>query len=115
MCRELAAEKNASEALLTKLKAEKQALEALLGMICDASFWVSSDGDTVVQSERRFDAVMGCSMLEQSLLGHFPRNEHERLKRVMCVEDVGATSPVRSLTTVMWPLHGSAYHSPNRL
>jgi hypothetical protein len=99
MCQELAAEKSGSEALLTKLKAEKQALEALLGMFCDAVFWLSDDGDTVVQSERRFDAVMGCNMLEQSLLSHFPSSEHERLKRAVCVEDVGVNSPVRLLTT----------------
>jgi hypothetical protein len=101
MCQELAAEKSGSEALMTKLKAEKQALEALLGMICDASFWLADDGDTVVKSERRFDAVMGCNMLEQSLLSHFPSSEHERLKRAVCVEDVGEDSPVRLLTTVV--------------
>ena len=40
-------------------------------------------------------------MLGQSLLGHLPCIEHERLKRVMCVEDVGVTSPVRLLTTAI--------------
>ena len=63
MCQELAIGKVASEKLMTQLKAEKQAVEALLGMVCDSSFWLSSDGDTVSRSEARFDAMMGSIMV----------------------------------------------------
>lgn len=95
MCRELATEKLASEALLTKLKAEKQALEALLNMVCDASFWLASDGDTVARSEKRLDAIMGCEMLQQSFHTHVPSLEHDRLMNALHPKQSGLLeSPV---------------------
>lgn len=101
MCQELAAEKAASEILLTKLKAEKQALEALLGMVCDGAFWLSSDGDTVVRSEKRIDAIMGCEMLNDSLRRHLLPSEHGRLTNTIQTEVEGTESPVKLLTTTI--------------
>lgn len=99
MCRELAAEKLASQTLNMKLEAEKQSLEALLAMICDGSFWLARDGDTVVRSEKRFDAIMGCEMLDQSFRTHVASSEHGRLLSALQVEDTHAGSSVKLLST----------------
>jgi hypothetical protein len=99
MCQALAGEKDASQTLLAELKFEKQALEALLGMISDASCWLSSDGDTVTRSETRFDALVGRSMVGQSLCSRVPCSEHGRLRGAFYVEDAVLASPVRLLTT----------------
>jgi len=94
-------EKEASNSLLEQLEVEKSALEALLGMICDASFWLSSNGDTVVRSDKRFDAIVGRNMLNQCLSGCVHDRERDRLMKTIQVAYSNFTSPgnVRLLTT----------------
>lgn len=100
-CKELAAQKLASETLLVELKQQKQALESLLSMVCDSSFWLSKNGERIVCSEKRFDAMLGRNMLQERLLDHIPDKEHNRLVNALRAESAGpgADSPVRLLPT----------------
>merc|ERR1719506_3569685 len=93
------AEKHASDSLLEQVEVEKKALESLLSMICDASFWLSSNGDTVVRGDKRLDAIVGREMLNQCLSDHVLDRERVRLMKAMHVEYSAMTLPVRLLTT----------------
>merc|ERR1740129_396562 len=42
-----------------QLMAEKESFEKLLAMVCDATLWLATDGDTVLRSDQRFDAIVG--------------------------------------------------------
>jgi hypothetical protein len=99
ICENLTLEKQASESVMEQLEVEKKALESLLNGICDASIWLSGNGDTVVRSERRFDAVVGRKMLNESLSNCLVASERERVMKAMHTQYSGADGPVRLLTT----------------
>merc|ERR1719454_2680110 len=43
-----------------QLASEKESSKSLLSMVCDATFWLSEDGDTILHSSRQLDAILGC-------------------------------------------------------
>jgi len=47
---------------LRELAAEKETLEALLAMVCDATAWVSKGRSTVARCDQRFDMLIGRGM-----------------------------------------------------
>lgn len=62
------------------VKAEKEALEALLSTVCDAGCWVAADGDTVLRGDRRLDDIMGVEMEGTQLSKCLDREDRERLQ-----------------------------------
>eukprot|EP00419_Tripos_fusus_P015519 CAMPEP_0172753630 /NCGR_PEP_ID=MMETSP1074-20121228/156360_1 /TAXON_ID=2916 /ORGANISM="Ceratium fusus, Strain PA161109" /LENGTH=90 /DNA_ID=CAMNT_0013586351 /DNA_START=22 /DNA_END=290 /DNA_ORIENTATION=+ len=38
---------------------EKEASESVLSMLCDATFWLAADGDTLVDSDHRLEGIIG--------------------------------------------------------
>lgn len=65
-----------------ELAAEKEASEALVSMICDAACWIAADGDTVSSGDPRLDTIMGgLRMQGQSLGSYMPQDERDRLRQ----------------------------------
>merc|ERR1719235_1951330 len=62
-----------------QLAAEKESSKSLLSMVCDATFWLACDGDTILESSRHFDALLGCRAERTRLSRHIPEKETSRL------------------------------------
>jgi hypothetical protein len=62
-----------------QLAAEKESFKSLLSMVCDATFWLSRDGDTILRSSRQFDAILGQHAEQSRLSEHMPDAEASRL------------------------------------
>jgi hypothetical protein len=62
-----------------ELAAEKEASKSLLSMVCDATFWLSRDGDTILKSTKQFDAILGQHAEQSHLSQHMPDSEVSRL------------------------------------
>eukprot|EP00747_Dinoflagellata_sp_TGD_P143767 gnl/TRDRNA2_/TRDRNA2_176432_c0_seq14.p1 gnl/TRDRNA2_/TRDRNA2_176432_c0~~gnl/TRDRNA2_/TRDRNA2_176432_c0_seq14.p1 ORF type:complete len:534 (-),score=50.25 gnl/TRDRNA2_/TRDRNA2_176432_c0_seq14:105-1706(-) len=89
---ELAAEKK-------ELAAEKEASEMLLSTVCDASFWLAGDGATLVQTDSRLDGLIGCSMQGERFSDHCFDSEWERVHACIQGNTEGHSSRVRVLPT----------------
>merc|ERR1719162_1835531 len=63
-----------------QLEAEQESSKSLLSMVCDATFWVSQDGDTILRSTRQFDALLGCHADLTQLCQHVPKSESLRVR-----------------------------------
>jgi len=90
----------ASEQLIVQLKAEQSAAADLLSMLCDATAWLASDGDTVVRSETRFDAIVGHSALNECLSSFIPEEEQNRFE-VASTKSPASAPKLRVLTTTI--------------
>jgi len=68
-----------------ELATEKETLDALLSMICDAAAWVSRDCTTVLRCDHRFDLLIGKRMQGKSLKSCLPDDEfqHGRLREAL--------------------------------
>jgi hypothetical protein len=62
-----------------QLAAEKESSKALLSMVCDATFWLSRDGDTILHSSRQLDAILGQHAELSRLSEHMPDAEISRV------------------------------------
>jgi len=62
-----------------ELKAQMAASESLLSMVCDATAWVDSDGDTVLRSNARLDEIMGSQMEGRLLSDRLSATEQCRI------------------------------------
>mmetsp|Transcript_102474 Transcript_102474/g.289448 ORF Transcript_102474/g.289448 Transcript_102474/m.289448 type:complete len:512 (-) Transcript_102474:238-1773(-) len=98
LAQQLKNEKLAAEALLVQLQDERAMLESLLGMVCDASLWLSTDGDVVVHSNQRLDALVGCSMTGIQLSSIIVESERERFTAAL---EIAASSTVYLLHTAI--------------
>jgi len=95
----LQTEKEASDTLLEQLELEKSSMEALLTMVCDASIWLSTDGNSIVRSDKHFDAMLGSAMLNESFIDCLPDLERGRVTKALQPESVASYLPVRLLQT----------------
>jgi len=95
---QLQEEQAASEAILVQLRDEQATLASLLGMVCDASLWLSTDGDVVVHSNQRLDALVGCSMTGIQLSSIIVESERERFTAAL---EIAASSTVYLLHTAI--------------
>lgn len=43
-----------------QLAAEQESSKSLLSILCDATFWLSRDDDTILRSTQQLDAILGC-------------------------------------------------------
>jgi len=57
---------------------EKCLLQKMLAMLCDGTFTVGEDADTILSCDDRFDHLMGTSMTAESLMMHVGESEHEQ-------------------------------------
>jgi hypothetical protein len=73
-----------------ELSVEKEALESLLGMMCDAGIWIAADCDTILRSHKQLDALIGTSMQGKRLAAYL--DEPQRLQLAL----VGGTAGTRS-------------------
>jgi hypothetical protein len=97
----LQAEKEASEKLVARLRSEKEASAKLISMVCDGSVWLASDGDTVIQSEARLDAIVGHAVLNTCFSSLMSQPEQKRFWAAIHVKCQKYALPVRSLTTTL--------------
>jgi len=63
-----------------QLAAEAEASQALLRTVCDATVWLAYDGDTVLRSSPRFDALAGVAMQGRRLSDLLPAREKGRVR-----------------------------------
>jgi len=76
------------------LAAEKDALQSLLHMICDASVWISGDGMTIARSDESFDALMGRAMTGQCIFDCLPSSSMVQLQKILNTQCNVKRSPV---------------------
>lgn len=62
---------------------EKESSKSLLSMVCDATFWLGRDGDTILNSSRELDAIFGCSVERSRLSLHTPESEIKRIRKAV--------------------------------
>jgi len=76
-----------------QVAAEKEAVESLLSMVCEAAIWLAADGDTIVRCDHRFDLLMGRPMERAKLSGCMPADlsaqEQERLRAAFSKQCAG--------------------------
>merc|ERR1719223_1927655 len=63
-----------------QLEAERESSKSLLSMVCDATFWVSQSGETILRSTRQLDAILGCRAEQTQLSHHIPKSEVLRVR-----------------------------------
>eukprot|EP00747_Dinoflagellata_sp_TGD_P221182 gnl/TRDRNA2_/TRDRNA2_93054_c0_seq2.p1 gnl/TRDRNA2_/TRDRNA2_93054_c0~~gnl/TRDRNA2_/TRDRNA2_93054_c0_seq2.p1 ORF type:complete len:762 (+),score=96.95 gnl/TRDRNA2_/TRDRNA2_93054_c0_seq2:60-2345(+) len=85
------------------LEVEKGAQQLLLSMVSDAVFWLATDGDTVLFSDKRLDNVMGKSMQGELLSHCIPECERERHRGILAgfTNEEPMTTTVRLLHTTL--------------
>eukprot|EP00401_Gymnodinium_catenatum_P066057 CAMPEP_0117468904 /NCGR_PEP_ID=MMETSP0784-20121206/6419_1 /TAXON_ID=39447 /ORGANISM="" /LENGTH=348 /DNA_ID=CAMNT_0005262933 /DNA_START=575 /DNA_END=1621 /DNA_ORIENTATION=+ len=98
---QLQEEQAASEAILVQLRDEQATLASLLGMVCDASLWLSTDGDVVVHSNQRLDALVGCSMAGIPLSSIII--ESERARFIAALENASSSTVHLLPTSLLRP------------
>jgi len=78
------------------LTLEKNAMESLLSMICDASFWLSAKGNFVSRSNAHLDSVMGQAMLGLDISQMMKDNERQKFLNRLSVPGVSAVTLFRT-------------------
>uniref|UniRef100_A0A7S4WAD9 Protein kinase domain-containing protein n=1 Tax=Alexandrium monilatum TaxID=311494 RepID=A0A7S4WAD9_9DINO len=62
------------------LAAEKALMESIISMLCDATVWLSDDGNTIVRADQRLNLILGRNVEGQRVDSILPPCEQERLQ-----------------------------------
>jgi len=83
-----------------QLMAEKLLLQKMLAMLCEGTIALGTNADTIVNSNKGFDHLMGRSMEGEALMKYIPESEkdHDR-ERVRQALDRAQSGPVLIPTT----------------
>jgi len=92
-----------------EVAAEKEASEALLSMICDATCWVAADGGRILRSDGRLDEAMGSNLGGRPFEGYIADGEDlERLRAVLTSPGTeGPRPPATLLPTTLRAPHST--------
>jgi len=85
---------------------EKEASESILSMLCDATFWLAADGDTLVDSDHRLEGVIGTKGSVTSLNDFMSETERVRLHVFTRAAETTANAPVHLLPTTLLHAEG---------
>jgi len=66
-----------------QLAVEQESSKSLLSKVCDATFLLSRDGDTILRSTRQFDAIVGRPVEQSRLSSHLAESEVSRVRNAV--------------------------------
>ena len=82
-----------------RLVVGKDVSESILSMACDASFWMAADGDTLLDTSNRLEAIFGSGLNGAALSDHMPPPESTRLHALITESEERLSVAVHLLPT----------------
>ena len=86
-----------------RLLVEKETLESILTMTCDATFWMGADGDTLLDRNNPLEAILGSDLKGTRLSDHMSPSESARLHTLTTKPVDGSPVQVHLLPTSFLP------------